>query len=159
MNNNVQPITEVLVPMDFSKSSRHALEFAKRIIEASHARLHLLSVDDDPLLMQQGTSQKARDAHEDKMAMKFIDCLTPDQRERYHTVMTIKCGTAYHEIEEYAREQAIDLIVIGRVGRSALADVMLGSVAAHVIRHAPCPVVAVRPEHTVLPTPPAESET
>lgn len=147
MNQLIKPITEVLAPIDFSESSLNALEFAKRIVESSGARLHLLYVDDDPLLMQETTSQEVRDAHEDKMAMKFVDCLPPEQRERYRAVMAIKCGTAYHEIEKYAGEHDIDLVVIGRIGRSALADAFLGSVAAHVVRHSPCPVVAVRGEH------------
>jgi nucleotide-binding universal stress UspA family protein len=37
-----------------------------------------------------------------------------------------------------------DLIVMGTLGRSGLAHLLLGSVAERVIRHAPCPVMAVR---------------
>lgn len=147
MNSLIKPIAEVLVPVDFSDSSQNALEYAKRIVESAGARLHLLYVDDDPLLMQSTTSQEIRDAHEEQMAKKFDDCLTSEQRERYRAITVVKCGTAYYEIEEYAGQHQIDLIVIGRVGRSSLADAVLGSVAAHVIRHAPCPVTAVRQEH------------
>lgn len=146
---DIKPITEILVPMDFSASSINALEYAKRLLEPTGARLHLLYVDDDPMLLRASTSQKIRDEHEDRMAMRFVDLLPAEQRERYRTVMAIKCGTAYYEIETYAAEHAIDLIIIGRVGRSAIADAVLGSVAAHVVKHSPCPVLAVvhHPEH------------
>lgn len=115
-----------------------------RIGAASDARLHLLYVDDDPILMQETTSQKFRDEHADKISMKFVNLIEPDQRERFRTVMAVQFGTAYHEIETYAGDHDIDLIVMGNVGRSAIADVLLGSVASHVIRHAPCPVLSVK---------------
>ena len=53
----------------------------------------------------------------------------------------------------YARDAAIDLIVIGTHGRGAIAQLLIGSVAERVVRLAPCPVLTVRnPEHEfVLP--------
>ncbi len=144
MKSEFKPIVEILVPMDFSDYSAAALEYAMRIGAASNARLHLLYVDDDPVLFQESTSQQFRDQHADKMSMKFVNLIKSEQRERFKTVMAVKFGTAYHEIETYAGEHEIDLIVMGNVGRSAIADVLLGSVAAHVIRNAPCPVLSVK---------------
>jgi nucleotide-binding universal stress UspA family protein len=44
-----------------------------------------------------------------------------------------------------------DVIVISTHGRTGLKHVLLGSVAEHVIRHAPCPVLVVRErEHEFL---------
>ena len=37
-----------------------------------------------------------------------------------------------------------DLLVVGSPGHSALADLVLGSVSEHCVRHADCPVVVVR---------------
>ncbi len=144
MTETIKPITEILVPMDFSECSENALRFAKRIAESSHARLHLLFVDDDPILMQSSTDQAFRDQREDKMALKFVDLLSIEERERFRTVMAVRCGTAYDQIEAYVVEKHIDLIVMGNVGRSAVADLFVGSVTAHVIRHAACPVLSVR---------------
>jgi len=144
MSEAIKPVSEILVPMDFSECSIKALEYAKRIVEACGARLHLLYVADDPMLIQQTTDQSFRDEHENKMALKFVGLLTADQREQFRTVMAIRLGTAYNEIEAYAKEQGIELIVMGRVGRSAIADILLGSVTSHVIRYAPCPVLAVK---------------
>ena len=50
------------------------------------------------------------------------------------------------EIIDYARDQSIDLIVIGTHGRSGLMHVLLGSVAERIVRKSPCPVLTVKPD-------------
>ena len=61
-------------------------------------------------------------------------------------VRDVRVGTPFLEIVRYAKETAIDLIVIGTHGRSGLAHVLLGSTAEKIVRKAPCPVLTVRPE-------------
>lgn len=139
-----KPIAEILVPMDFSDCSKSALHYAMRIAAASDARLHLLAVCDDPMLTAPTTDAKFRDEHTEKMLAKFDDLLDPAQREQFNTAISVQFGTAYHEIETYAEQNGIELIVMGSVGRSALANVLLGSVTSHVIRNACCPVLSVK---------------
>jgi nucleotide-binding universal stress UspA family protein len=146
MSVEIRPIAEILVPMDFSDCAKRALEFAKRVAVGSQARLHLLYVDDDPMLVESATDESFRREHAKLMSARFDGLLSEEEAKRFRVVMTTRCGTAYHEIETYVLENSIDLIVIGNVGRSAVADVLLGSVSAHVIRHASCPVLSVKHE-------------
>jgi len=139
------PLKEVLVAMDFSEGARAALAFAERLLCNQQTRLHLLTVDDDPLLMQSSTSQEFRDEHEDKMAMRFVELLPAERREKYRTKMVVRCGTAFYEIVNYADENAIDLIVIGTHRRSQLSKMLLGSVADRIVHKANCPVLTVPP--------------
>jgi len=61
-------------------------------------------------------------------------------------------GKPFEQIIRYAREENVDLIVIGTHGHSALASMLLGSVAEKVIRKAPCAVLSMRhPEHKFQP--------
>ncbi|HEX4180354.1 MAG TPA: universal stress protein, partial [Caulobacteraceae bacterium] len=53
-------------------------------------------------------------------------------------------GHPAEEIVAAAQAWSADLIVIGSHGRSALTQVLLGSVAEAVMRNAPCPVLVVR---------------
>ena len=64
-------------------------------------------------------------------------------------------------IVEYARNEKIDLIVMGTHGRRGLSRLVMGSVADKVVRTAPCPVLTVRhPEREfVLPDVPDEAAT
>ncbi len=45
----------------------------------------------------------------------------------------------------HAEEQSVDLIVMGTGARTAFSRLIIGSVAEHVVRAAPCPVLVVRP--------------
>jgi nucleotide-binding universal stress UspA family protein len=56
----------------------------------------------------------------------------------------IRYGIPYDEIEKLAREQDIDLIVVGQVGHRGPRRILIGSVTERVIEYAPCPVLVVK---------------
>ena len=51
---------------------------------------------------------------------------------------------AHTEISEFARENQVDLIVMGTHGRSGLDRFLLGSTAERVVRTAACPVLTCK---------------
>lgn len=51
-----------------------------------------------------------------------------------------------------AQERAADLIVVGALRDSSIADRLLGTVASDVVRRASCEVLVVRPRHGEEPT-------
>ena len=53
-------------------------------------------------------------------------------------------GDPRHAIVDRARTERADLIVVGSRGRSGMVQLLLGSVASHVVTHAPCSVLVVR---------------
>jgi nucleotide-binding universal stress UspA family protein len=53
-------------------------------------------------------------------------------------------ASAADEIIKYAKEKAIDLIVVGTKGRSGMTKALLGSVASKVVTYSPCSVLVVR---------------
>lgn len=59
-----------------------------------------------------------------------------------HVVLT---GFPTRQLIEYAEENAIDALFVGTVGRSALDNFMLGSVASGIVRHMPCTVILSPP--------------
>ena len=59
--------------------------------------------------------------------------------------MVIRSGMPFLEIIRFAREQSVDLIVIGTHGRSGVEHIIFGSTAEKVVRKAPCPVLSVKP--------------
>ena len=57
---------------------------------------------------------------------------------------TVMSGRPATVIVDQARELRVDLVVVGSRGRGPLASLLLGSVSAEVVDHAPCPVLVVR---------------
>jgi nucleotide-binding universal stress UspA family protein len=53
-------------------------------------------------------------------------------------------GEAGHLLCEVAKDWGADLIVVGRRGRTGLAEALLGSVSNHVVHHAPCAVLVIQ---------------
>jgi nucleotide-binding universal stress UspA family protein len=66
----------------------------------------------------------------------------PDRRQLDAHVRTVT-GEPVSEILRYAQEQKIDLVVMGTHGRTGIAHLILGSIAEHVLRKSPCPVLTV----------------
>ena len=62
----------------------------------------------------------------------------------YELIMT--GGTPYAEIVEMAEKNKYELILIGHRGLSNLERFFIGSVAAKVVRYAPCDVLVHRPK-------------
>lgn len=60
-------------------------------------------------------------------------------------------GDAGESIVEASEAEAADLIVVGTHERGTVGRLFLGSVSDHVVRHARCPVMVVRPTRVVAP--------
>ena len=61
-------------------------------------------------------------------------------------------GSPGRMICNLAKTEQVDLMVIGRRGRSGLSELLLGSVSNYVLHHAPCSVMVVQPlEQPAIP--------
>ena len=141
-------VQHVLVPIDFSTTAGRALTYAIALAQQFHARLTLLHVLDlTPVTMEDMTAG---------VVATYLDDLETDaqhllqaSRERVQGAglqgeSLLVQGTPTQTIVDTAGEQGVDLIIMGTHGRTGLAHVFLGSVAEHVVRQGPCPVLVVR---------------
>lgn len=148
----------ILAPTDFSERATAALLHARILAARFGASIHLLHVLEDPVRgigLEEGYTlpddylTRARE-HTHQRLEKI---LTEEEGQSHSAVLAIKEGSPFVEIVRYAREQNVDLIVMGTHGRRLLAHMLLGSVAEQVLRKAPCPVLVVRALHTELRMP------
>jgi nucleotide-binding universal stress UspA family protein len=148
-------LQKILFPTDFSDLSGHALSYARSFAENYRAELHILHVVDDAYMYVMPIAQgslpvgppladliKLADAELDRLRTKHFTGPSPP------IVLASVSGRPFMEIINYAAQHAIDMIIMGTHGRSALRHVLLGSVTEKVVRRAPCPVLTIRhPEH------------
>jgi nucleotide-binding universal stress UspA family protein len=156
-------VQHVLVPLDFSATADRALDYAIALAQQLHARLTLLHVFDlTPLTMGDaatGIPVTAVNELEIEVQHLLQASLEQVQRTGLQGESLLVQGTPTQTIVDVAGEQGVDLIVMGTHGRTGLAHVFLGSVAEHVIRQAPCPVLVMRKTMDVSDTPATSEDT
>ena len=135
-------LKHVLVATDFGEASEAALTYGRELARTFGADLHLLHVMENTFL---------RPVAADPLALKAATynrlhaCLTDTDRSQLHARAVVEVSDEpANVIVEYATGFAIDLIVTGTHGRRGAAHALMGSVAEHVVRKAPCPVLTVR---------------
>ena len=141
---------KVLVATDGSKAALHAVKYTikllKRFSSPSNS-VTLVSVHDDVGLRHakrfvggEVVADYLRELSETELkpARKLLDAAGIGHD------MVIKTGHISQEIVDFARSSKFDLIVLGSKGRSAISDILLGSVAQRVLATATCPVLLVK---------------
>ena len=144
-------LNKILVPTDFSEFSGHALRYGCEFAKRFNAKLYLLNVVEDlyPIVPEPGMSSVLAPNYlvdlSDSANREIEKLPTEEMGTGLAIERAVLTGTPFLEIIRYAREQDCDLIVIGTHGRSGLVHALMGSVSEKVVRKAPCPVLAVRP--------------
>ena len=154
----------MLCPVDMSGFSLDALRLAVKLAGASDATLDLLHVIEDPLdelymsaltqidpaLFETYKSEPKRRAkfrrtteeHAEVLLKQFCrEHVQPLNQVRYH----VRSGDPLEWILEVAEDCMSDLIVLATHGRTGVKRLLIGNVAEKVVRHAPCPVLTVKP--------------
>ncbi len=154
-------LNHILLPTDFSEPSAVAVKYAKAMAETFHACLHVMHVVEESavpyaVLAPTGAFPPFAEIRDDitrDARDRLKQLVTADEREHFRARLVLRMGSPFVEIVRYAKNENIDLIVMGTHGRGPIAHMLVGSVAERVVRKAPCPVLTVRhPEHEfVLP--------
>jgi nucleotide-binding universal stress UspA family protein len=141
----------ILVPTDFSETADEALAYAKNLATILGASLHLVHVFTDPYAVAAAAPDVyaaiPADARERALAEvreRLLERLDANEEARFRGSRGVVRGLVAPRIVEYARNEDIDLIIMGTHGRRGVAHLLLGSVAEHVVRIADCPVLTVR---------------
>ncbi|HHP5406430.1 TPA: universal stress protein [Aeromonas veronii] len=139
-------IKTLLCPVDFSQMSKAVLDYAVFMAQSHDARLKLVHVVDQlhgfdsykilHMTAVEITHEMERQA---RTQLKELVATLP-----IPATFDIRFGRAADEIVIQAKEDEVELIVMGSHGRSGISHLLVGSVAESVVRHAPCPVLVVR---------------
>jgi nucleotide-binding universal stress UspA family protein len=139
-----------LVPVDFSPYSEQALAYAIALATKQQARVTVLHVIHHvPMGVSDAPSSLPYPA-------LYLQELEAEVRQRLDTLhkqileaglageVLMRHGVPFQTIVDMARDQHMDLIVMGTHGRTGVHHLLMGSVAEKVVRLAPCPVLVTR---------------
>lgn len=148
-NAEVTPYFDILVPVDFSLHAQKALRYGVTLAHLFEANLHLLHVVDQPLyptyyglgedLLLNSHPEVPRRSHEELRRL-MTSFAAPAIKCQTH----VREGRAYSEIVRFIGDHECDLVVMGTHGLSGLEHFLLGGTTEKVMRHAACPVLAVK---------------
>jgi universal stress protein A len=139
---------KILVPIDFSPTSKKAFQYALRFAEQFGCQIVLLHVI-EPVEAIAGTPLAveifAQPEEDIAAAQAELALLTASSRARRNSFMSaVRTGHAPNEITKAAKDLDVDLIVIATHGYTSWRHMCIGSTAERVVRTAPCPVLVVR---------------
>ena len=137
---------KILCGTDFTERSYNALDYALRFAKLADGVLivaHFVHVPSGDVYTNEAWPRTFEEARE--RAKELIAQLHQTRLGGYpKTELVVEIGVPAESILKIAKERNVDMIVTATHGRSELADLIMGSTAEKLIRHAPCPVFVVR---------------
>ena len=135
----------ILVPTDGNGPANRAVETALELGQHFDATTHAIYVMD----LFEVPDSLAADAEPifGEVGRAALDMATEAGESvgvPIHTELVPGTESIHAAIVDYAREHAIDLIVMGSMGRTGISRIMLGSVTERTLRHSPIPVLTIK---------------
>jgi len=135
---------KILCPVDFDSSSLTALRLAAELSREQSGTLYVLHVVDVAIPPKTHTTATS-DRLEAAAAAKLERLIRRNIERRVRHKIYVENGDPAAEILGATKRLRANLIVMATHGRKGLRRLVLGSVAARVVREASCPVLTVTP--------------
>jgi nucleotide-binding universal stress UspA family protein len=138
---------KILVPVDFSEHSEYALEVAASLAKQKQAEivvLHMMGLSE--AVFTKDDSQEFMEAQfYMKLAKKrFTDFLDKPYLKGIKVSETVQNYKIFSEVNNVAKEQNVDLIVMGSHGAGGMSEIFVGSNTEKVVRSAEVPVLVIK---------------
>ncbi|WP_372677271.1 universal stress protein [Desulfosarcina sp.] len=129
---------KILVGFDGSNSAKDALALAKKHAAAFDATVVIVSS------LTGGSVTHAVEVEHATENLEVAKKMFDEDGIPCETKLLVRGMTPGEDIVDYAKEKAIDEIIIGIKRRSKVGKLLFGSNAQYIIIKAPCPVVTVK---------------
>lgn len=147
----------ILLCTDFSEDADFAFLHALNLAKKYGAKLHIIHIPHSPYVYArhivdehippgkgiEGQAFYSKEVAEQAEKM-LRDTYGPRLGDFKECVFHVACGSPDVEIIRYAKQQGIDLIVMGALGKSEIERLERGSTVASVSKYAHCHVMAIR---------------
>lgn len=136
---------QIVIANDGSEGAFKALSFALDLAHLHHAHLHMLSVEelpDFPASIDEVMEEQDEADHRFKAVIDRAQALA--KRKHVKMEVHVLAGHPVRTIVDFLKDHAIDHLVIGFMGHSALYERIIGGTADRLVRFSPCSVTVVK---------------
>lgn len=146
----MKEIKKILVPIDFSENSTKLLQHAVDMAGKSGASIVVMYVVEGidkyaglsvPHISLAEVEKELVQSAKNKMERFLEENLDPSVA---HEAIVLN-GDIAEEINNFAANEGVDMIIMGTHGYKGLEKVLFGSVAERIVKTAPCPVLTCNP--------------
>jgi len=141
---------KIVVPIDFSEQSDYALKVAASLANKHGAEilaLHMLELNQAMVTSSEGFHPE-QTVFMIKLAEKrFNEFLNKPYLKGIKITPIVKHFKVFSEVNDVAKKNDADMIVMGSHGTDGLKEIFVGSNAERVVRNADIPVLVIKKEH------------
>ncbi|NNF98605.1 MAG: universal stress protein [Desulfobacteraceae bacterium] len=154
----------ILIGCDFSEDSGLAFDYGLSLSQEFQSNVHLVHVVESTDYKDMIELEKldiATDNGGIRQALKtrLLDMVPGEAGDWCSFTSVLLEGKPYDELSQFARDENIDLVVLGVRGRSVMETLFLGSTADRMVRKASCPILLIRQKRKEKPKKSATSRT
>ena len=141
-------VTKILVPVDFSDSSKKMLDSALALAGSFGAKVQVLHVIPHPEFIPLDLVTYGKDGERMSLEELALDEAKGHMSEFLGDLgekvdSRVQFGTPFNAIIETLETGDYDLVAMATHGRTGVSRVFLGSTAERVVRSSPCPVLTM----------------
>jgi nucleotide-binding universal stress UspA family protein len=140
----------IIVAVDFSNTSIHAIEYAISLANKMRSDIHLIWVD--KISTQESVYPDTSNENRNEAKKRFDELIAQYSKKLVKGISMeykLKKGRIYREVDNLARLNEAELIVTGAHGISGYEEYWIGSNAYKIVTYTTCPVITVRHDFTI----------
>lgn len=140
----------IIVAVDFSNTSIHAVEYAISLANKMKSDIHLIWVD--KISTQESVYPDTSNENRNEAKKRFDELISQYSKKLAKGISMeykLKKGRIYREVDNLARQNEAELIVTGAHGISGYEEYWIGSNAYKIVTYTACPVITVRHDFAI----------
>ena len=141
---------KILVPCDFSKPAINAYRFALDVATQSKGAIHLLHVIELPVLHDTvlmpvlNFEQDLLNDLKKNAETQFSKITEKYKSEGVKVILSVQFGPVSRMVQDYIKDQSIDLVLMGSHGATGVREFFMGSNAEKMVRNSTVPVLIMK---------------
>jgi nucleotide-binding universal stress UspA family protein len=138
---------QILVAIDFSKCSIHALKYAIFLAKKMQSNIMMVWVDTSG--SAESVYQAELPGSRKEITNNFEELISEFKKDLIGVEIAYKIrkGKVHHEVANQAKYIDAELVIAGTHGVSGFEEFWVGSNAYRIVTHAPCPVITIRADY------------